>query len=88
MQVQSLGWEDPLEEATATHSSMLAWEIPWTEEPGSCSPWGHRELNSTEQMGTHVTVDTAKLAAFFQFCGHHAAPPLFLLCVFRTLLHL
>ena len=57
----------------ATDSSMLAWEIPWTEEPGSCSPWGHRELNSTEQMGTHVTVDTAKLAAFFQFCGHHAA---------------
>ena len=33
-QVHSLGWEDPLEEKTATHSSILAWKIPWTEEPG------------------------------------------------------
>ena len=32
MQVQSLGWEDPLEKGMATHSSILAWEIPWTEE--------------------------------------------------------
>ena len=32
--VQSLGWEDPLEEEMATHSSILAWRIPWTEEPG------------------------------------------------------
>ena len=32
--VQSLGWEDPLEEGIATHSSFLAWRIPWTEEPG------------------------------------------------------
>ena len=34
MQVQSLGQEDPLEKEMATHSSILAWEIPWTEEPG------------------------------------------------------
>ena len=34
MRVQSLGQEDPLEKGTATHSSILAWEIPWTEEPG------------------------------------------------------
>ena len=34
MKVQFLGWEDPLEEEMATHSSILAWEIPWTEEPG------------------------------------------------------
>ena len=33
MQVQSLGWEDPLEEGMPTHSSILAWRIPWTEEP-------------------------------------------------------
>ena len=32
--VQSLGWDDPLEEGIATHSSILAWRIPWTEEPG------------------------------------------------------
>ena len=41
MQVQSLGWEDPLEKEMATHSSTLAWKIPWTEEPGS--PSGHKE---------------------------------------------
>ena len=34
MQVQSLGWEDLLEKEMATHSSILAWRIPWTEEPG------------------------------------------------------
>ena len=34
MQVRSLGWEDPLEEGTATHPSILAWRIPWVEEPG------------------------------------------------------
>ena len=33
-QVQSLGWKDPLEKEMATHSSTLAWKIPWTEEPG------------------------------------------------------
>ena len=38
MQVGSLGQEDPLEEGIATHSSTLAWEIPWTEEPGGLQP--------------------------------------------------
>ena len=33
----------------ATHSSILAWRIPWTEEPDTCSPWGHKELDTTEQ---------------------------------------
>ena len=41
--VLSLGWEDTLEKATATHSSILACRIPWTEEPGGHSPWGHKE---------------------------------------------
>ena len=36
--VQSLGWEDPLEEELAAHSNILAWEIPWTEEPGGLQP--------------------------------------------------
>nr|ACH79982.1 hypothetical protein [Bos taurus] len=40
--VQSLGQEDPLEKEMATHSSILAWRIPWTEEPGGYSPWGRR----------------------------------------------
>ena len=38
--VQSLGWEDPLEEEMATHSSILAWRIPWTEEPGGLQSMG------------------------------------------------
>ena len=41
MQVQSLGREDPLEKEMTTHSSILAWEIPWTEKPGREIPWGH-----------------------------------------------
>ena len=39
-QVPSLGWEDPLEEEMATHSSILAWEILWTEEPGGLQSMG------------------------------------------------
>ena len=47
-QVQSLGQEDPLEEGMATHSSMLAWRIPWTEEPAGYSPWSWKEWDTTE----------------------------------------
>ena len=39
-QVQSLSWEDPLEKGIATHSSILAWRIPWTEEPGGLQSMG------------------------------------------------
>ena len=48
MRVQPLGWEDPLEEDKATHSSILAWKIPWTEEPGGYSPQGSKESDKTE----------------------------------------
>ena len=48
MQVLSLGWEDPLEEEMATHSSILAWEIRWTEEPGGLYFIG--EMNSIQDM--------------------------------------
>ena len=44
MQVQFLGWEDPLEEGIATHSSILAWKNPWTEEPCGYSPWGSQKV--------------------------------------------
>ena len=40
IQVQSLGQEDPLEKGMATHSSILAWKIPWTEEPGGFQSMG------------------------------------------------
>ena len=48
--VPSLGREDPLEEGIATHSSVLAWRIPWTKEPGGYSPWGLEELGTTERL--------------------------------------
>jgi len=47
-QVGSLGWEDPLEKGMATHSSILAWRIPWTEEPGGLSPRSHKDWDTTE----------------------------------------
>ena len=47
-QVQSLDWEDPLEEEMATHSSIVAWRIPWAEEPGRYSPCCRKELDMTE----------------------------------------
>ena len=49
MQVQSLGWEDPLEKEMAPHSSILAWRIPWREEPGG----GLKESDTTECVHTH-----------------------------------
>ena len=46
-QVRSLGWEDPLEKGMVTHSSILAWKIPWTEEPGGLqSMESHRGGNN------------------------------------------
>ena len=50
MQVQSLGQEDPLEEKMATHSSILAGKIPWTEKPGRLQSMGYKELDTTEQL--------------------------------------
>ena len=51
-QVQSLGFEDPLEKEMATHSNILAWEIPWTEELVSYSPWVYKELDTPEHSFT------------------------------------
>ena len=45
-----LGWEDPLEKEKATHSSILAWEIPWTKE----SRGGHKDLDTTEQLNNSI----------------------------------
>ena len=48
VQVLSLGWEDPLEKGMATHSRILAWRIPWTEEPGGPQSIGRKESDTTE----------------------------------------
>ena len=51
MPVQSLGQKAPLEKEMATHFTILAWRIPWTEEPGGLhSPWGCIELDTTERV--------------------------------------
>ena len=57
MRVRSLGREDPLEEGMATHSSILAWEIPWTEEPGGLQSVGSQRVRhdrATEQQQIRV----------------------------------
>ena len=59
-QVGSLSGEDPLEKGMATHSSILAWRNPWTEEPAGYSPWGWHELDTTERL-THTTHNSEKL---------------------------
>ena len=51
--VWSLGWEDPLEKETATHSSILAWRIPWT------IPWGYKELDTTGWLSHQGTADSS-----------------------------
>ena len=51
--IWSLGWEDPLEKGMATHSSILAWRIPWT---GLYSPWGLKESNMIEQLSLSLLI--------------------------------
>ena len=52
MLVQSLGWEGPLEEEMATHSSILAWKAPWTEEPGGPQSMGSQ--SQTRMSTQHI----------------------------------
>ena len=60
--VRSLDWEDPLEKEMATHSSILAWKIPWMEEPGRLQSTGRKELDTTEQL--HFTSRNWDLASY------------------------
>ena len=80
-QVQSLGQEDPLEKEMATHSSTLAWKIPWMEEPGKLySPWDHKESYTTEHLhfsfpilelpgSSQLVKNPAMQETLFQFLG-------------------
>ena len=56
-QVQSLGREDLLEKEMATHSSILAWKIPWMKEPDRLQSWGRKESDKTEQLHFHFPKD-------------------------------
>ena len=54
-----MGRDDPLEKEMATHSSIPAWKIPWTEVPGGLySPWGQKESDVTERLSTQVLTHT------------------------------
>ena len=53
---RSPGWQDPLEKDMTIHSSVLAWEIPWTEEPGGLQSWGYKQLYTTEHI--HIPIKT------------------------------
>ena len=56
-QVRSLGREDPLEKGMATHPSILAWRIPWTEEPDGLQTMGHKELDMAEYLTFKGKID-------------------------------
>ena len=49
----------PWRRAMATHSAILAWRVPWTEEPGGCSPWGHKESDTTDHTKgmSHLSIN-------------------------------
>ena len=66
--VQSLGWKDALEKEMATHSSILAWEIPWTEEPGRLQSMGSQESDTTEHLNDH---QESSLEQRYTFLGPH-----------------
>ena len=57
MQVASLGWEDSLEEGMATHSSILAWEVPWIGEPGELQSTGSQKESNTTQTKQQHSID-------------------------------
>ena len=66
-QVQTLGLEDPLEEEMATHSSILVWKIPWTEEPGGLQSMGSQRV--TETLSTDMVISSS--LEQMQWSQHH-----------------
>ena len=70
--VQSLGWEDPLEKEMATHSSTLAWEIPWREEPGGLQSMGSHRVGhdwGTACTHTHLVLECIRVSASHLPCS-------------------
>ena len=89
MGVWSLGWENPLEKEMATHSSILAWEIPWTEEPGGNpmdSPWGHKDLDTTEWLSSNTPHESpSSLVCILHYC--YCSQVILLRCIRMLKLH-
>ena len=70
--VQSLCWEDPQEEGMATHSSISAWRIPWTEEPGGLQSMGSQKVEKDWATGMELALSNGFLAgAFFEFLPNY-----------------
>ena len=70
-QVWFLGWEDPLEEEMATHSSILAWEIPWTEESGRVQSMGSQRVGHDRGTNTHTHTHTRRQADIISCFDSH-----------------
>ena len=66
-QVRSLSWEDPLEKEMATHSSILAWRIPWTEEPGGLQSMGLKRVGYDTTERLHSFCVLYRLQALWKF---------------------
>ena len=66
MWVRSLGQEDPLEKCMATYSSILAWRIPWTEEPGGLQSMGSQK--SQTRLSSHACTQASGECVYFQSC--------------------
>ena len=76
---RSLGWENPLEEGMVTHSSALAWRIPWTEEPGRLQPKGSQRVDTAELLSTALGRVTVLNLLRQTFCAtekkNYISPP-------------
>ena len=68
--VQSLGQKDALEKGMATHSSILAWEIPWTEEPGGLQSMGSQRVGHDERLSLHSLISMIITSAPPQIIRH------------------
>ena len=70
------GLEEPLEKGMKTHSSIPAWRIPWTEEPGGYSRWGGKQCNTTERLSLYISIYVTRycilmvLRKVFMFLGN------------------
>ena len=69
IQVGSLGREDPLEKGMATCPSILSWRILWTEDPVGYSPWGHKELDTTERLTLSLFMGSRKMVLMNLIAG-------------------
>ena len=74
MQVRSLGQKDPLEKGMATHSSVLAWRFPWTEEPGGLQSMELQRVGHNWATNTHTSDDLA-VSKKLEFQGYWLKPP-------------